>query len=271
MDDKMEMTVEDAALDSAWGDEDSAGFGGEAEEQGATNTAEGKSAADQPAALGGPGKAKGFGGERRSAGTSELSPPGGSEGYGGRDDALFTLKNRDETRQVTRDQVIAMAQKGWDYDTVRAERDQLRQYRKENDPTLEMVRLSAQGKGMTVPEYLDHCRRQDLDQGRAQTGPGQGNALIQRFRQNARMQDMRRFLDAYPGVKAESIPREVWAQVARGVPLVSAYARHENQRLRAELAAERQDRANRARTPGGLGANSGGELDEIDRLWGEDD
>lgn len=230
MDDKMEMTVEDAALDSAWEDD-------------------GVSAAEEEPASG-----------------------GGAREDGGE---LFTLKNRDETRQVTRDQVIAMAQKGWDYDTVRAERDQLRQYRKENDSTLEMVRLSAQGKGMTVPEYLDHCRRQDLEQGRAQTGPGagpgQGNALIQRFRQNARMQDMRRFLDAYPGVKAESIPQEVWAQVARGVSLVSAYAQHENQRLRAELAAERQDRANRARTPGGLGANSGGELDEIDRLWGEDD
>lgn len=27
---------------------------------------------------------------------------------------LFTLKNRDETRQVTRDELVAMAQKGWD-------------------------------------------------------------------------------------------------------------------------------------------------------------
>lgn len=228
MDKDMEMTAEDAALDSAWEDD-----GASAEmEMGA-------------------GENAGDGGE------------------------LFTLKNRDEKRQVTREELIAMAQKGWDYDTVRAERDQLRQYRKEADPTLEMVRLSARQKGMSVPDYLDHCRRQDLTQTQAQTGPGAGrgrdNALIQRFRQNARRQDMQRFLDAYPGVKAESIPQEVWAQVARGVPLVSAYARHENQRLRAELAAERQNRVNRARTPGALGANSGAELDELDRMWAEDD
>lgn len=49
-------------------------------------------------------------------------------------------------------------------------------------------------------------------------------------------------MQAFPQVKAEAIPRQVWEQVARGMPLVSAYAMHENERLRVELAAERQDR-----------------------------
>ena len=102
-------------------------------------------------------------------------------------------------------------------------------------------------------------------------GAQQGSELIQRFKQKARRQDMERFLDAYPGVKAESIPQEVWGRVAQGVPLVSAYAMYENQQLRVQLAAERQNRANRARTPGGLGANAGVELDEMDRMWAEDD
>lgn len=103
----------------------------------------------------------------------------------------------------------------------------------------------------------------------AQTGPG--NGLLQRARQQARRQDMERFLQAYPEVKAETIPRQVWEQVARGMPLVSAYAMHENRQLKVELAAERQNRANRQRTPGALGANSGGEPDELDRMWAEED
>ena len=211
---------------------------------------------------------------------------------------LFTLKNRDERRQVTREELVAMAQKGWDYDTVRAERDQLRQFRSEAGPALEMVRANAQRSGMTVPDYLDFCRKQDLmrtgldertadqtvrmekqkadldaRQARLDAQMRQGNDLFQRARarQEARRQDMERFLQAYPEVKAESIPREVWAQVARGTPLVSAYAMHENQQLRVELAAERQNKANRLRTPGTLGANSGGELDEVDRMWAEED
>jgi len=53
--------------------------------------------------------------------------------------------------------------------------------------------------------------------------------------------------------------------------LLSAYAMHENTQLRAQLAAEQQNRVNRSRTPGALGANSGLELDEMDRMWNEDD
>lgn len=204
---------------------------------------------------------------------------------------LFTLKNRDETRQVNRDEVIAMAQKGWDYDTVRAERDQLRQFRSQAAPALEMVQANARKNGMTVPQYLDFCRKQDLMRGgldersAAQTlqmekqkdeldaRRQQENSLIQRIRaqQAGRRQDMERFLQAYPDVKAESIPKEVWAQVSRGASLVSAYAMHENRQLKAQLAAERQNKANRLRTPGSLGANTGAELDEIDRMWGEED
>ena len=100
---------------------------------------------------------------------------------------------------------------------------------------------------------------------------GKEHPLLTRAREKARAQEMERFLNTYPEVKAGDIPREVWQQVAKGVPLVSAYAMHENQQLRMQLAAERQDRLNRRRTPGGLGSHSGGELDELDRLWNEED
>ena len=155
---------------------------------------------------------------------------------------LFTLKNRDETRQVTREELIAMAQKGWDYDNVRQERDQLRQYRQ----AMEQVKTPLR----PIPKAEE---------------------LMQRAKANARQQDMQRFLQTYPNVKADAIPREVWGQVARGVPLVSAYAMHENQQMKIQLSAQRQNQLNRARTPGTLGHNIGGELDELDRMWNEDD
>lgn len=155
---------------------------------------------------------------------------------------LFTLKNRDETRQVTRQELIAMAQKGWDYDHVRQERDQLRQYRQ----VMEQVRAPIRA----VPKAEELSRRVKAD---------------------AQRQDMERFLQAYPAVKADSIPREVWGQVAKGVPLVSAYAMHENQRLRLQLSAQRQDQLNRARTPGALGRSVGSEMDELDRMWNEEE
>lgn len=48
--------------------------------------------------------------------------------------------------------------------------------------------------------------------------------------------DAESFLQAYPDVKAEDIPKEVWAEVDKGKSLVDAYARHENQILREQLA-----------------------------------
>lgn len=253
----------DAVLDNAWGDEDGAGFGGETEGQdGTTNTAEGQSAADQPK-------------------ETEPAVP-----------ELFTLKNRDETRQVSRDEMIALAQKGWDYDTVRAERDQLRQYRQEADPALAVIQSYARRNGMDVPQYLDFCRKQELMRGgmteqdaavklgmekeRAALDARQAEIQASAQRQaqeaaQARRRDIELFCRTYPGVDPKTISREVWEAVKGGDTLTNAFTKHENRRLTAELAAEQQNRANRLRTPGALGANSGAEWDEMDRLWSEDD
>ncbi|MCI5703967.1 MAG: hypothetical protein MR272_01940 [Pseudoflavonifractor sp.] len=212
---------------------------------------------------------------------------------------LFTLKNRDETRQVTREELVSMAQKGWDYDTVRQERDQLRQYREEADPALLMVRGYAERSGMTVEQYLDLCRRQELlSQGvneqtadaqirlekqqtilEAQTRAAQearqrqeAEAQKAQEAQAARRKDMEDFMAAHPGVKGADIPNEVWAQVAAGKSMTTAYTEYENKQLKAELAAERQNKANAQRSPGSL-TNPQGEdtRSELDKIWYSDD
>lgn len=212
---------------------------------------------------------------------------------------LFTLKNRDETRQVTREELVSMAQKGWDYDHVRAERDQLRQYRQEADPALELVRSYAQRSGMKVEEYLDYCRKQELmaggmteqdaaarvnmekerselDRQRAelQAFRAQQDSMARRAQEQAqaRQRDIEAFYRAYPGVDPKSIPQEVWNEVRSGESLTNSYTRYENRRLQAELAAERQNRDNRAKAPGSLGGNPGDDdASLISRYWDEAD
>lgn len=90
--------------------------------------------------------------------------------------------------------------------------------------------------------------------------------------------DIASFNRAYPNVDPKSISKEVWDAVQQGESLTNAYTMSENKRLQAELNAkqqeldaERQNKANQAKTPGSLGGNVAAELDEIDRLWGEDD
>lgn len=47
--------------------------------------------------------------------------------------------------------------------------------------------------------------------------------------------DYQTFLESYPDAKPDDIPESVWQEVDKGTPLVDAYTRHENQRLKAEL------------------------------------
>lgn len=212
---------------------------------------------------------------------------------------LFTVKNRDETRQVTREELIAMAQKGWDYDHIREERDQLRQYRQEADPAYVLVKSYAERNGMDVSQYLDYCRKQELmSQGineqtanaqvalekervQFQTQQREAQEEVARREQadrkaqaeaEARRKDMDAFLSVYPNVKAEAIPKEVWVKVGQGVPLLTAYTMHRSAALEAEIAALKKNNENAARTTGSLVSPAeGNNKDEIDALWYADD
>ena len=275
MNETNETPILDDDLDAAWADE--APEAQEPEPPQAHPAPEAPQAAEPPAAP-----------EEQEEKPAEADQP-----------ELFTLKNRDETRQVTREELISMAQKGWDYDTVRQERDQLRQYREEADPALLMVRGYAERSGMTVEQYLDLCRRQELlSQGvneqtadaqirlekqqtilEAQTRAAQearqrqeAEAQKAQEAQAARRKDMEDFMAAHPGVKGADIPNEVWAQVAEGKSMSTAYAEYENKQLKAELAAERQNKANAQRSPGSLTNPQGEDIrSELDKIWYSDD
>lgn len=206
----------------------------------------------------------------------------------------FTLKHLDQVRQVGKEEVVTLAQKGLDYDRIRTERDELRQYRQEADPALGLVKGYAEKNGMTVAQYIDYCRKQELigqgvneptaqaqvelerqraqleAQTRADQEARQRQEAITRQvqeRQEARKRDMTAFLETFPGVKGADVPREVWARVAAGESLVAAYAVYQNQQLQAQLAALKQNRENAARTPGSLNTHGEKAGDDLADLW----
>jgi len=55
--------------------------------------------------------------------------------------------------------------------------------------------------------------------------------------EQAKQKQFLEFSEAYPNVKGEEIPPEVWQEFNKGTPLKIAYAIHENSKLRAELEA----------------------------------
>ena len=58
------------------------------------------------------------------------------------------------------------------------------------------------------------------------------------------------FLQAYPDVKADEIPKEVWEDAGRTFDLTGAYQRHELRQLRAENEKLRQNEKNKGRSTG---------------------
>ena len=281
--DNMNTTAgfDDAALDAAWGAEDGFDAADEAQTPEADQPAGEQQLADQPTA------------------TETTTDPAQQEGTPPADQPeLFTIRYRGQEEQLTREQLITMAQKGRDYDTVRTERDNLKTQQEANAAAVDLVKSYAQRMNMTVPQYLDWCRTQELlksglnEQQAAQTlqmekrqadldaqearinaQKAQQDTLLQqtKAKQEARKKDFDAFMAAYPGVGPDSIPKEVWAKVEQGDTLMNAYTMHENARLKAELAALQQNKTNQQKSPGSLGANNGPELDEIDRYWNEDD
>lgn len=204
----------------------------------------------------------------------------------------FTLKHLDEVKTVGRDEVVTLAQKGMDYDRIRAARDELQGKVDQTKAAHALVEEYAKRNGMTVPEYLDYCREQALvtqgvsqetakarvalDKERERISAEAQRVLRARAPQEvaaqeaqARKQSFAEFYVVYPEVKPDAVPKEVWAQVAKGVPLITAYTKHENQRLKAELAAQRQNKANVGRTTGSQVSAGEHSIDPFEEGWGD--
>ena len=275
------ITVEDAELDAAWAEETADG----------AETA----AADQPQAA-----QKQEPDQAQTGPEDKTAPEGQGEQAPAPDQAaeLFTLTHLGESRQVTRAELTALAQKGMDYERVRGKYDELKQYKQEADPAVELVKGYAARNGMSVAEYLDFCRKQELMAGgldertaantvslekreaavsareaqeRAQQAR-QSSILEQaKARQEAQKRDMERFIQAFPDVKAKDIPGQVWEQVKKGESLSAAWVAYQNQQLKAEVEALKQNSKNKQSAIGGLESRERETEDQITRWWNEDD
>ncbi|MPM15672.1 hypothetical protein SDC9_62043 [bioreactor metagenome] len=258
------------AIDSAW--EEELGSAGSAEEQ------DWEPDADQPtekpdtdAPENGALQAE------RQTSRQTPKPEGGEE-------ATFTLKHLDEVRTVSKDEVVKLAQQGMDYDRIRAERDQLRSFRQQADPSFSLISFFAKKSGMEAEQYLEHLRKQDLIRSgfseqsanarlsaeRIAAERAQEDLRREQAKTEARNASMKRFLKAYPDVKPEEIPKEVWKAVSKGDDLTAAFTFHKNRALEAELAAERQNGRNAQISTGSMSTRGAGKQDEIDRWWNDE-
>lgn len=271
--------MSDSDFDAAWGDDDT-GF------DSADQTVE-KDEVEEPVAE-----------ENKPEAPAVEEPPEAVEAKENKTEQLYTLKNKvTGDRSVTLEEMQALAQKGSDYDRVQQERDQLRAYKAEAEPAMALVKAAAARSNMTVPQYLEYVRKQELmstgineataqaqvelEKQRAEINAiqeEQRKALAEEQRKKeeeerqaeARREDINKFRQSFPDVDAGKIPEEVWAQVRSGLPLTAAYALHKARALEAELAAERQNKEARAKSTGSMTTAGEKAKDLYDDGWYDD-
>ena len=209
----------------------------------------------------------------------------------GAEDQRFTLKVNGAESEVSRDEVIALAQKGMDYDRIKAERDSF----KADAPTMQRYREQetflkdlAEKSGITVDALMENVRvKMAMDQDKNLT-EDQARAKVkadvaarqqpaeEKVEEKAKepSPEERRqamfasFVQAYPDVKADSIPKEVWETAGRTFDLVGAYRDHEIRTLRKEVETLRQNNKNKERSTGSrksVGATT--PKDPFDEAW----
>ena len=216
----------------------------------------------------------------------------------GEADQLFTLKHLDSTYQVDKNQVVALAQKGLDYDRIRARADQeisrltvyenfLKELAAPNNMSIDDLMDTTRANILAEREGLDRdtaLQRVKLDRDRQaleaqkQSLNRQSEAGVMEAQRQARMkQSMDRFISMHPDLNAKDIPETVWQDFAAGKDLSDAYAIHEARQLREqletanrELETLRQNKSNQARTTGSqtdAGSKKETDQDWFDRQW----
>lgn len=217
----------------------------------------------------------------------------------------FDLKFLGETKTVNRDEVITLAQKGLNYDKVLAERDTTKSELEQlggisllRDCKEFLEELAAESR-MTVSDLMDSTRaevlakkegldnsvalqRIKLDRDRkafeAEKARKEAERKAKNEAEEKQNRDILSFVQAYPEVQPQDIPKEVWDSVHRdGISLTAAYSAFENKKLREEVKAWKskaetaeQNYKNQQRSTGSqstAGVGTATKKDPIDLDW----
>ncbi len=279
-----EAQTTEAIEQDDWDDIDLTDVSDNSEEEGRTDEDAAEGADQQP--------------EEQAEGQTDTGEEAEDKEAQGEADQLFTLKHLDSTYQVDKNQVVALAQKGLDYDRIRARADQeisrltvyenfLKELAAPNNMSIDDLMDTTRANILAEREGLDRdtaLQRVKLDRDRQaleaqrQSMNRQSEAGVMQAQRQARMkQSMDRFIQAHPALHAKDIPETVWQDFAAGKDLSDAYAIHEARQLREqletanrELETLRQNKSNQARTTGSqtdAGSKQETDQDWFDRQW----
>lgn len=200
---------------------------------------------------------------------------------------FLTIRYNKADRKLTRSEAVELAQKGANYDHVKAELDSYR-----NGPIGKAMKAYADQAGMSVEKYAEMMAQQaeaaeekrliaelqekypdapdELLKEYARLQREGNKAQAQSAEEAKRQQEWADALAEFPEIKPDAIPQDVHEAVAQGASPVDALRLHkiaEQDALIAKLLAEKETKQkqtdNRARSIGSVaGVASGGEAED---------
>ena len=207
----------------------------------------------------------------------------------------FTLKHFEDVRTVGRDEVIALAQKGMDYDRVKAKLDEkdskeakaytfLEELAKENGSSVEdfmdgaRATVLAKREGIEYDAALQKVKLQNrekaIEEQEQKLKTTAANEQAEAERKERIRQDAQAFQKAYPGIAFSDVPREVWEKVENGMSLLNAYGiydmkqqRDKFEKEKADFEAAKKSSDNAKKSAGSVSSQSNGKDDAFDALW----
>lgn len=175
-------------------------------------------------------------------------------------DQYFDLKVLGQDRRLTRDEMIAAAQKGLDYDRIRSRYSDLQKEREANASSVELVKELADAQGIPVDQLITNVRaaalarkenisleaatervkikaREDAVSKREAAFQQQDAAVQQEANERAaRNRQFVSFFQNHPDVKPSDIPQQCFIDMKNGIPLEYSYGNQMASRQRSESA-----------------------------------
>lgn len=204
-------------------------------------------------------------------------------------DQYLELKHLGEVKKVTKDEATVLAQKGMDYDRIHGKLDEantelakLKGYEsflKELQGDFASIedlmndtraRVKADKEGISYEDAL--AKVKEANNPKEEPAPQPTITKESVFEQMAQ-ESITAFLQKYPTVKADTIPKEVWDDMQLTHNLVASYERYTAmQKLAQENETLRKNAENKARSIGSMkSSGSKSQRDEIDEMWYDDD
>ena len=204
-------------------------------------------------------------------------------------DQYLELKHLGEVKKVTKDEATVLAQKGMDYDRIHGKLDEantelakLKGYEsflKELQGDFASIedlmndtraRVKADKEGISYEDAL--AKVKEANKPKEEPAPQPTITKESVFEQMAQ-ESITAFLQKYPTVKADTIPKGVWDDMQVTHNLVASYERYTAmQKLAQENETLRKNAENKARSIGSMkSSGSKSQRDEIDEMWYDDD